>query len=412
MKTRIITSLALGLLLGFVSCDTSDVPVEQAITKETLSGYVQKGPYINGSSVTISELDAGLNQTGRSYSTTVAGNSGSFEQKQIELITNYLQLKADGYYFNEVNGKSSSGQLTLYALADVAQVSSANVNVLTHLEKSRAEYLVQQKGLSFADAKTQAQNEVLAIFSLELPNNATSESLNLTKNGILLAVSCILQGQLSTAGMSELMANIISDIKTDGTLDDPSLGSQLIDNARLVNTAATRENLEAKYAEPSMGNVVIPDFESHVQLFMEKTAYEPKTFIKYPETGQKGINILAEGITVIIAYNGNSTQNNFYSMKAELPEGTSLKVILKGGMWHYVSLPNPINWTIGGYNEASHSQVFTVTQSNIANDLSIAVEAGEITVEYYENDATVPTRVKQLIAEEVILPPNDSTKIH
>jgi hypothetical protein len=412
MKTKIFTSFVLGLFLGFVSCNIPEDPVEQPISKETFSGYVQKGPFINGSSVVISELDESLNQTGRSYFTTVTGNSGSFEQKQVELISNYMQLKADGYYFNEVSGKASPGQLTLYALADISKVSSANVNVLTHLEKSRVEYLVQQQGLTFAAAKVQAQQEVLSLFDLALPQDATSESLNLISNGILLAVSCILQGQLSTAGMSELMADIISDIKTDGTLDEPSLGSQLIDNARLVNTAAIRQNLESKYAEPGMGNVNIPDFENYVQQFVDKTAFVPKTFITYPDTGSHGINILAEDVNVIKAYNGHDTINNFYSMKAELPEGTSLKVVLKEGLWYYRSIPAPENWTVGNYDGVTRSQVFTVTQSNVPNDLRIAVVAGKITVEYYANGASVPTRVKQLTAENEIITPPDSTKLY
>lgn len=412
MKAKIFTIIVLGLFLGFVSCNIAEDPVEQPISKETFSGYVQKGPFINGSSVVISELNESLNQTGRSYFTTVSGNSGSFEQKQLELISNYVQLKADGYYFNEVSGKASPGQLTLYALADISKVNSANVNVLTHLEKSRVEYLVQQQGLTFTAAKVQAQQEVLSLFNLALPQDATSESLNLTSNGILLAVSCILQGQLSTAGMSELMADIISDIKTDGTLDEPSLGSQLIDNARMVNTAAIRQNLESKYAEPGMGNVIIPDFENYVQQFVDKTAFVPKTYITYPDTGSHGLNILAEDVKVIKAYNGHDTINNFYSMKAELPEGTSLKVVLKKGLWYYRVIPAPENWIVSTYDGANRSQVFTVTQSNIPNDLRIAVEAGEITVEYYENGASFPTRVKQLKAVTEIITPPDSTKFY
>ena len=400
------------LFLGFASCNMTDNPmdpIEQKVKKESFSGYIQKGPFINGSSVAISEQDTGLNQTGRSYFTTVSSNSGSFEQKQIELISRYMQLKADGYYFNEVSGKLSQGQLTLFALADVSQVNSANVNVLTHLERSRVEYLVQQQGLSFTAAKTQAQQEVLTIFSLELPGNTTSESLNLTNNGILLAISCILQGQLSTAQMSELMANIISDIRIDGKLDSPSLGSQLIDNARILYMPDIRQNLKTKYAEIGMGDKDTPDFESYVQQFMDKTTYEPKTFITYPNTGRKGINILAEGVTIIKAYNGNSIETNFHSMKAELPEGTSLKVILKGGMWYYTSLPAPENWTVGDYNETNKSQSFTVTQSGLPNELSIAVLTGEITIEYYENRATTPTCIKQLKAVNGIVPPPDTT---
>ena len=409
MKTKIFISLVFFIFLAFASFITDD-PVEAPLTKETFSGYVQKGPFISGSSVAISEMDESLNQTGRSYFTTVTGNSGSFEQKQVELISNYVQLKADGYYFNEVSGKSSPGQLTLYALADISQVNSANVNVLTHLERSRVEYLMQQQGLSFAAAKAQAQQEVLALFDLELPAEATSESLNLTSNGILLAVSCILQGHLSTGDMSELMANIISDIRPDGTLDNPALGSQLIDNARLVSTATIRQNLEKKYAEPGMGNVSIPDFEAYMKQFMDETAYEPKTFITYPETGKHGLNILAEEVISVKA-NDSIGKPVFYSMKAELPEGTSLKIMLKGGMWGYVGLPAPENWSVSEYDQTTLSQAFTVTRSGIQNDLKINIEAGETTIEYYENGAMVPTRVKQLISEGVIVTPPDSANV-
>lgn len=408
MKTKFFFLITLVLSLGFVSCSITDDPVEQPVKKETFSGYVQKGPFISGSSVAISELDPGLNQTGRSYFTTVLDNSGSFEQKQVELISNFVQLKADGYYFNEVSGKSSPGQLTLYALADISQVSLANVNVLTHLERSRVEYLVREQGLSFAAAKTQAQQEVLAIFDLELPDHATSESLNLTSNGVLLAVSAILQGHLSTAAMSELMAGIIADIRTDGILDNPLLGSQLIDNARLVNRNRIRQNLEIKYNELKMEDAVIPEFESYVQQFMDETRFEPKTFITYPETGSHGTNILAKGVTDIKAKDSNGVMI-FHSMKAELPEGTSLKVILKGGVWYYRSLPAPENWTVNEYDDMARTQVFTVTESGNPNDLRIAFEPGEITIEYYENGADEPTDVKQLVAEGEVITPPDST---
>lgn len=356
MKTKLFSFLLLGLFLLLVSCETVvNKPVEP-LKKEIFSGYVQKGPFINGSSVAISELDATLNQTGRSYSTTVADNSGSFEQKKIELVSNYVQLKADGYYFNEVTGESSTGQLTMYALADVSVVNSANVNVLTHLEKSRVEYLVQQKGLAFAAAKKQAQEEVLKIFNLTLPVDSTSESLNLSgtgeNNAILLAVSCILQGPLSTADMSQLMANISTDIKTDGTLDNASVGSTLIDNARLISLPSVRQHLEKKYTDLGMANVIIPDFESKVQEFISKTTYTPSKLITYPNKGISGPNILSDSVTSIESFDHTSSTHIFYSMTANLPVGTSLRILLKGSRWYYQGVPAPVNWAVGTYDES------------------------------------------------------------
>ena len=401
MKTKILSLPMLGLLLLLASCESSIIknPV-QPLKKEVFSGYVQKGPFINGSGVTISELDASFNQTGRSYSTTVADNSGSFEQKNIELVSNYVQLKADGYYFNEVSGASSSGQLTLYAIADISQVNSANINVLTHLEKSRVEYLIKQKGLTFADAKKQAQTEVLKVFSLALPVNASSESMNLSaegaNNAMLLAVSCILQGTLSTADMVELMANIITDIKTDGTLDNASFGSQLIDNARLISLPLVRQHLVAKYAELGIGNVVIPDFESFVQEFKTKTTFTPAKTITYPVSGIHGLNLLND--TVKTFKSGAA-----YSMKADLPQGTTLKIVIKGKKysWGYGIAPAPVNWTVGVYNDATSSQEFVVTESNKSNDIYLTLNSSTdaVTMEYYENGAIVPTKTKQITLE-------------
>ena len=122
MKTKHFLLTLLGACL-FFSCQQApnevlepEPPVTEnpLITKAVFSGYVQKGPFINGSSVTISELDENLDQTGKTYFTTISDNSGSFEKKNIQLISNYVMLKADGYYFNEISGKTSTGQVTLY----------------------------------------------------------------------------------------------------------------------------------------------------------------------------------------------------------------------------------------------------------------------------------------------------------
>lgn len=396
MKTKVLSFSLFVLMLVFASCESKDKLVEP-LKKEVFSGYVQKGPFINGTAVSIFELDASLNQTGRSYSTTVADNLGSFEQKKIELVSNFVQLKADGYYFNEVSGTTSSGQLTLYAIADISKVNSANINVLTHLEKSRVEFLIKDKGLAFDDAKKQAQAEVLKIFNLEMPLNATSESMNLSaegaNNAILLAVSCILQGPLSTADMVELMANIITDIKPDGKLDNTLLGSQLIDNARLISLPLVRQHLLAKYAELGLGNVVIPDFESYVQVFKTKTTFTPVKLITFPVSGLHGLNLLFDTATT---YNPDIK----YSMKANLPQGTSLKIVIRGpkNSWGYAVAPAPQNWTVSTYNILSSSQEFEVTESNKPNDILISLNnsAEFITLDYYENGATSPTKTKQL----------------
>jgi hypothetical protein len=402
MKTLYQIFISLICVFCFASCETTLVtkPV-QPLKKDVFSGYVQKGPFVNGSSVTISELDTALNQTGRSYFTTIIDNSGSFEQKKIELISSFVQLKADGYYFNEVTGQLSSGQLTLYAVADISSVISANINVLTHLEKSRVEYLVSQKGLTFKEAKRQAQTEVLNVFSIKLAADSTSESLNLSTDGennaVLLAVSCILQGQLSAAEMSQLMANISTDITTDGKLDSLSLGSRLLDNARFTNLATVRANLVVKYAELGLSQSVIPQFEKYVKQFMDSTTFKPKLLITYPDAGNYGANVLNTKDSVFLLSQTYQSTMHHYSMKADLPIGTTLKIIMKKGVWVYGALPAPINWTVSTYNTPTQTQVFNVVESGKPNDIDLMfISAGIVTIEFYENGATTPTRIKQI----------------
>lgn len=387
--------LPLALLI-MISCD--EIEKVQLIKKAKINGFAQKGPFITGSSVSIAELDTAFNQTGRVYSTTTDGNSGLFELKQIELVSPYVLLKADGYYFNEITGQISQSPLTLFTLADVGDVNSVNINVLTHLERGRVEYLINNQGLTFAAAKKQAQSEVLQIFNLSIQNDSVSESIEIHGNddndAVLLAVSCILQGTLTTAEMTELMAKIIADIKTDGTLNDQSLGSALIDNARLINPSVIRSNLVNKYAENDSLNLAVPDFEQYITAFIQKTSFVPVKVITYPAVGAFGSNILHDTVNVVDI-------SKSYSLKADLPTGNALKVVIKNGLWHFVVIPAPVNWTFTSYNQVSQSQIFTVGEAAKPNDLDIRFATkGKVQIEYFENNALVPTRVKELTVRD------------
>lgn len=394
----------LFLMIAMVSCE----PVEynKLIRKDVLKGFAQKGPFISGSSVTVSELDSTFNQTGRVYSTTIDGDAGMFELKNFELVSPYVLLKADGYYFNEISGQISQSPLTLYTLADVSDVSTVNINVLTHLERGRVEYLISEQGMTLAQAKKQAQTEVLNIFNLQIENDSVSESIVIhgssVNDAVLMAVSCILQGTLTTAEMTELMSKIVADIKTDGVLNDLSLGSALLDNARLINKTQIRLNLEQKYAEPDSLDRVIPDFEKYIDDFISKTSFTPVKIITYPAEGDQGLNLLHDTITVI-------EPNQFYSLKAELPIGTSLRVRIKEGIWSYVALPAPLNWTASLYDNVEKSQWFTVGEAGVSNNLSISFpNSGDVTVEYYENQATTPTKSKVISVKDANVPTNPS----
>lgn len=129
----------------------NDIPEDNSIIKNKLIGTVQKGPFINGTSIVVSESDENYSLTGKTFDIQILDNSGHFELKNAELKSTVVQLKASGYYFNEVTGKQSVAPINLFALADINSKDSVCINVLTHLEKSRIEYLINT-GLSFGDA--------------------------------------------------------------------------------------------------------------------------------------------------------------------------------------------------------------------------------------------------------------------
>ena len=198
----------------------------------TIKGYAQKGPFINGSAITVFDLQANLSPSGKSFSEQITDNKGTFELDNIELSSNFVSIRADGYYFNEVSGKQSTSQITLYALSDISNQKSLNINILTHLEKARVEYLMKA-GKTFSVSKAQAQKEILAIFNIESSTIKVSESLNINEqgdaNGILLAISSLIQGFRTESEMTELLSNISTDIKTDGILNNAD-GAVIEDN--------------------------------------------------------------------------------------------------------------------------------------------------------------------------------------
>lgn len=393
---RNVRLLQLVLLICVITSCEKHNNNTNSLSIEKISGYVQKGPYINGSSITVSELSSNLTQTGKTYSSQILDNKGTFELKSIELISQFAELKADGFYFNEIINNNSTAQLTLYALSDLTDKSSLNVNILSSLEKRRVEFLVSQ-GSSFNDAKSQAQSEILNIFEISKSEMLESERLDITESGddhaILLAISVILQGHLRVADLSELLANLSNDISEDGELNDSTLGSVLINNAKTIKLSEIRNNLINRYE--SQGLVVtVPDFEKHVNQFIDNTPFEFTAYIEYPQMGSYGLNILDKDKTEYAA--------GTYSMSAILPTGNSLKVKIRGLNWYFSDSHNK-GWEYSDWNDIDTSRTFTSTRTGEI-DLKILLESyqdstwsNKTEIYYYENEDSSPNWFKEII---------------
>tara|TARA_R110002096_G_scaffold303080_7_gene498067 strand:- start:3796 stop:4968 length:1173 start_codon:yes stop_codon:yes gene_type:complete len=387
IRHLIVPIIAIFILNG---CNTDDS--SEAIKKERISGFVQKGPFISGTSILINELDVNLSQTGKTYSTQITDNKGSFEIGNVELVSKYISLRADGFYFNEVKGERSASQITLFALSDVSDKTTVNINVLSHLEKLRVEYLISQ-GFDFSEAKKQAQSEILEIFSISTTLTESSEILDISQDGnnnaILLAASLILQGYRTEAEFTELLSNISSDIREDGLLSSNSLGSELINHATYLNPTSIKNNLNDRYLNLGV-KAEIPNFDEYIINFINSTSFEiTDSLIAYPATGKTGKNILD--------LKKESYSGRQFSLAANLSKGAELKIkitALGSGFFYYSVTKN--NWLATEFDHETNSMYFTAIDPEKIYDTSFLLDPGTFLIEYFEMGATEPSRTKTI----------------
>lgn len=277
---RILGCLAVGAMFWACSDSASDgkdvvggASGDSGITAVTdldVAGVSQKGPFVTGSAVTVQELDGiTLKQTGKSFKGSIKSDKGDFAIKDINLESQYAILEATGYYRDEISGKKSSGTVTLRALTDLSNRKTVNINLLTHLEYERVMYLVTKKKMSIAEAKAQAEEEVLASFGIE-GEFGEAEDLNIFETGdgnaALLAVSVLLQSDVDVAGLTERMGEFSISLAEGGSWDDADTKTAIADWACDVDLKGSlskvRKNVEGwKYAD------TVPAFEKYVSNF-------------------------------------------------------------------------------------------------------------------------------------------------
>lgn len=235
------------LVLAICGCvePASIAPVDkQPPAKVRLNGHLQKGPFLLGSDVEASPLDASGNPTGQVFSVQTDNHRGEFS---LEVTPGMTMIKCNGFYYNEVTGDRSVAPITLYALYDVQEPGpqAATVNLLSHLVYHRAKKLVAD-GETFADAIEQAEGELrdelpLDTRAFDVAFRATSMTIlggDTDRNAYLLAASAMLvqvgsnlAGGETTidAAFSEFMNQLSLDLKDDGTIS--------VANKALLNAA-------------------------------------------------------------------------------------------------------------------------------------------------------------------------------
>ncbi|GFE78921.1 hypothetical protein GCM10011487_09210 [Steroidobacter agaridevorans] len=233
------------------------------VTYAAQSGVAQKGPLIQGSTVTVQEVSANLSPTGRQFTYQVTSDLGTFAPTDA-FGSQYVGVTATGHYFDELQNRVSDGPVTLNAYSDLAASGVLNVNLLTTLAYRRIRNLVTISGMTFASAQDQAETEVLTALKIppaDVPGFSTLNLLGGTDaDHMLAAISSIFVYGHSAAPLNALIANIQSDLADDGAIS-AAISSTLADAAAAINAVTVAANLTQAFS--SAGVTFTPENISH-----------------------------------------------------------------------------------------------------------------------------------------------------
>ena len=282
-------------VVGLASCSESNeatgggevfVP-----TVHIVKGKVEKGPLVRGSQIDMRTLDQYMVPTGNSYTTTIENNTGDFNFGSLKVNTPYAKLTADGYFFNEVDGKLSTGTIKLDAIVDLSDNSTVNVNVLTHLKSKRINHLIANEGKTFKEANEQAQRELLAQFGLQGYATKDASKFSITSGddaaGALIAVSSLILSDRSEAEIVEYLSLLSNEFSTTGTFSD-----------------TTKEKLKStrNYLNGRLDKIATNIKERYKELGYEVGVKDLASFFDWDNDGIAG-NELDESSTVQLSQN-------------------------------------------------------------------------------------------------------------
>ena len=299
-----------------VAGGSSDDAGIYAIKDLDVAGVSQKGPFVAGSRVVVQGIDCEtMEMTNEIFEGAVRNDKGDFGVDDVNLSATCALFEVTGYYFNEVTGKKSAGEMTLHALSDLSDRKHVNINMLTELEYKRVMNLVAEEKMSFADAKKRAEKEVLVAFNMN-GDYALSEDLNIFEKGdgnaALLAVSVIVLADFEVAPLAERVSVFSNAFAQSGTLEN-SAKTEMADWAIAAKSsgqiAKIRENLE------SLGNAEeIPAFENVVEEFVASVLHSgSSSSISQSESSSS---------SVILASSGNLSSASSSSSSVILSSGS------------------------------------------------------------------------------------------
>ncbi|MCQ2096578.1 MAG: cellulase family glycosylhydrolase [Fibrobacter sp.] len=210
----------------------------------SVTGVAQFGPFVAGTPVAVSSVDPKSMVETPSASVKTTDKIGSFTATGT-LASAIASFNAQGNFYDFVNN-SIGGITSLKALSDLRERKSVNVNVLTHLEYFRVQFLMSGMGMNFTAAKDRAQKEITAVFGFK-SDSTMFEDLNLYSMDEsaerLLAVSSAFL--YNGSGAETLLNAAASDIAMDGRWDDDASKAAVGDAAFNMDSDESWSNLSS-----------------------------------------------------------------------------------------------------------------------------------------------------------------------
>ena len=271
------SSITIDLRSGEAEPDSERIEM----SLDSLVGVTQKGPFLKGSTVYLYELSDGrtLKQTNGNFTSNITSEDGRYKFTARDLVSQYVMIVVDGYYRNEITGGTSDAPIRLKALTDMRKRNSVNVNILTHLEFERVYHLVTREDSlthtkkTVKHAKRQAQNEILSLFYIELPDSVDAEDMDVFGSSdfdaALLAISILLQAGRSESEMVALLTEISNELAENGKWDGiraKTIKAEIADRALALDWKDLRRNVEGWGLSDSVG-----DFEKFISNFITRT---------------------------------------------------------------------------------------------------------------------------------------------
>lgn len=266
---QFIQTLALSMAVAFSLNSCSENGIDDSgkgnykPANYSVKGKVEKGPFISGSTINLQPMDAQLQPNGSTFSTTITDHLGNFSFGQKTLEAPFAQLTANGYFFNEVKGELSNGTLSLRAIVNIADASTVNVNILTHLKYSRIQNLVENDKKSFDEANKLAQKELMKAFGLERLANSDVTNYSIASGtdeaAALIAISSMILSERSEAQVTEYLAKLSKEFGEMGAFSVETKDQMKRDRNNLLNDLRKIEdNVKNRFEELGQTVNVLP----------------------------------------------------------------------------------------------------------------------------------------------------------